>query len=492
MANVTIIDGDETTLLLTDTGSAVVAQQAEAARDDAVTAAATAAAEVSASLLAQTAADRAQTGADRIAASSSASAAAASVPATADRTVGRRLNDTAIWSMVRATPAWGFGVTGNLEEAPIDTVQWEFDTATLAPFGLVFAGARTNIMTNPRFEGGSRAIGVIGSGGVYPTGVTFTGAGVTQEILGFADWRGAPAMQLRLTAASAPSSTTLGLPGSITATSSDNVIFSGFVWVSGGFSANITQSFWAGVTGGVAIATVPQISTTAALLVSNRVSTGIAQTCGFRLNWTAGSVIDVTLTIALPQAENAGTANFASGRILPAIGAPAISTRAQGISDISVQQLGTRWNRRQGILIVDWNSQPGPFTSAADADWFGLISWGDRTANERLGILINPAHTSIQARCTAGGVVQTASPLTITAPAAGVTTRAAVAWDRDAGFLQVAARGSVGTKVALTALPIPGWIMPGRFGTTNPLFGRLQGAEVRPAALFDAGLAALT
>ena len=122
----------------------------------------------------------------------------------------------------------------------------------------------------------------------------------------------------------------------------------------------------------------------------------------------------------------------------------------------------------------------------------GLISWGDTTADNRMGLLINPAHTSVEARSTAGGVVQTASAVTITAPAAGATTRAALAWDLDAGFIQVAARGVAGSKVACTALPVPGFVMPGRYATSNPLFGRIQGYDVRPAALFDASLAALT
>lgn len=489
MANVKIIDGDETTLLLSDTGSSIVAQQAEAARDEAVTAAATAAAEVSASLLAQTAADRAQTGADRIAASSSAAAAAASVPATADRTVGRRVSDTTAWSFTRSTPAWGFGVTGALEETAIDTLRWEFDPKTLAPFGPAFAGARTNVLTNPRFEGGTRAVGVIGSGGVYPTGVTFTGAGVTQEILSFGTYLGAPSMVLRLSAASAVNFV-INFAGTITAPSGEFVTSSGFIWVSGGLMANISTSFFSQSGGGGSQVTVPQLTTTPAMLVTHRTSAGAAFTCGFRCNTTGA--FDVTITFVLPQMVNGVSARFVSAPILPPIGTPGVSTRAQGNVSTPVQQLGQRWNRRQGVLIVDWNSQPGPFTSAADADWFGLISWGDGTANERLGILVSPAHTTVQARVTAGGAVQTDSSVTITAPGAGVTTRAAVAWDLDAGFLQVAARGVAGSQVALTALPIPGFLMPGRFGASNPHFGGLPGLDVRPAALFGAALAALT
>jgi hypothetical protein len=212
-------------------------------------------------------------------------------------------------------------------------------------------------------------------------------------------------------------------------------------------------------------------------------------TMSLRLNFTNGVVYSETIRIALPQFRQVP---FMDAPILPPIGSPGAATRAQGSVTLPVQQFGTRWNRRQGILIVDWSSQPGPFTSSSDSDWFGLASWGDTSADNRLGILVNPAHTSVEARCTAGGAVQTASSRAISAPAAGQSTRAAVAWDLDAGFLQVAARGSAGSKVALTALPVPGFLMPGRYATSNPLFGNIQGLDLRPGALFDASLAALT
>jgi hypothetical protein len=284
----------------------------------------------------------------------------------------------------------------------------------------------------------------------------------------------------------------LVIPGGVANAAGENLVTSCWQWASAGTLAGVNFSRIGNSAGGQSSLTTPQISTAPQRLQTVRVGAGSPVASGWRYDCTAGSAIDITITYVLPQQENAAAANFASAPIVPPTGAPAASARAQGSVSIPVQQLGARWNCRQGILILDWNSQPGPFTSAADADWFGLISWGDTTANERLGLLLNPAHTRIEARCTAGGAVQTASAVTITAPAAGVTTRAAVAWDLDAGFLQAAARGLAGSKVALTALPIQGFIMPGRYATSNPLFGRTRDAEIRPAALFDAALAALT
>lgn len=435
---------------------------------------------------------------DRISAAASANSAAAAVPATADRTIGRRLNDTAIWSMIRATPAWGFGPTGVLAETAIDTIRWEFNPTTLAPFGIAFAGARANLLTNPRFEGGT--VGVIGSGGVLPSNMSIGTAlgGIVYTVVAFGTLSdGQPYLDMRYagtsTAAgvcrlliSTPSGTVFAASEVITAVTGIQLIAGSFA----GFSSSAHRFT------GISPASGPAISNpTSTLVRTSRQQTCTGNTTGSTAGWEylwsvpISTAIDATIRYVLPQLQRGA---FVSSPILPTIGTPAISTRAQGSVTISVSQLGTRWNRRQGILIVDWNSQPGAFTSAADADWFGLISWGDQTANERLGILINPSHTSVEARVTAGGAPGTASVATITAPTAGLTTRAAVAWDLDAGFLQVAARGTSGTKVSLSALPIPGFIMMGRYGTTHPLFGRLNGAEIRPAALFDASLAALT
>lgn len=425
--------------------------------------------------------------ASALVAQAAAQAAAATIPVLNDRVSGRRLSDTDRWPMIRATPAWGFGATGALEEAPIDTLRWEFDPATLAPLGPAFAGTRTNACVNARLEGAS--VGVIGSGGALPTGQTVSGAGVTVSVVSVTALpAGHNRVGVRYQAASAPASIVHTIPCSGSLSVGGTLAASMFCRVAGGSLANIT-AFQFGTNGVVAAA--PVISTTRQRLITARIfASGGAASWTARLACTAGQPVDITIEYDLPSAEL--DALFPSAPILPPAGTPGASTRAQGNVSIPVQQLGQRWSRRQGVLIVDWNSQPGAFTSAADADWFGLISWGDGTANERLGLLVSPAHTAVQARVTAGGAVQTASAVTIAAPAAGVTTRAAVAWDLDAGFLQVAARGVAGNQVALTALPIPGLLMPGRFGASNPHFGGLPGLDLRPAAVFGTALAALT
>jgi hypothetical protein len=192
---------------------------------------------------------------------------------------------------------------------------------------LLLEGQRTNVLTNPRFEGGT--VGVIGSGGVYPTGMSFTGAGFTQEILSFGLWNGAPSMVLRINSLSVISNPVLNFPGSFSPPAGNYAVSSGYIWASGGTLANIATSFWGNAGGGSSVATVPQITTSPNRLIAERLSTGGLRTNGFRLNCSNGTIVDVTLTIAMPQMEDAGLSILPSSPIFPLVGLPAASTRGQ-------------------------------------------------------------------------------------------------------------------------------------------------------------------
>ena len=166
---------------------------------------------------------------------------------------------------------------------------------------------------------------------------------------------------------------------------------------------------------------------------------------------------------------------------------------ASSTVSIPTRHLGSRYTYRQGTIIVDWNSQSGGFVSSADTDFFGIISLGDLGANELMGLLINHAHNAVVFRRTVGGVVQSTANVAITPPTPGQTIRCAFSWDIGAGLMQVAARGAVGAQLTgQTLLPVITHVMPGRFSTTRPLSGCLNGLEIRPAATFGASLAGLT
>ncbi len=432
-------------------------------------------------------ADRLQAGVDRAAAAASATLAAAIVPASADRTVGRRVNDVAQWSIIRATPAAGFNSAGNLDEAAVDSPRWEFDPITQAPLGLAFAPARTNSITNPRAEGA-----VAGTPGTLPTGWSSRPTGVpNSEVVGSTTRRGVPGLLVRFWGV--PTSTGAqqwGLAGSVAHTTGQVLCTSIYVELVAGTLTNVATF---GVRNN--LGNDPGTAfTPGALTRISRIWTSSATPSQPGLRWQYSdtvTAVDFTIFVGAPSFEV--NVPYPSPPILAAVGTPGVSARAQSISDIPVRNLGTRYNRRAGTIIVDWNSQPGIFSSAADTDFMTMVSLGDLGANEVMGILVNQAHTAVVFRRTVGGSLQTTATMTITPPAAGQTIRSAFAWDIDAGLMQVAARGAVGTQLTgQTSIPIITHLMPGRFSTSRPLAGCIAGIEIRPAAVFGSSLAALT
>lgn len=449
-----------------------------------------------------TAADRVQTGLDRTAAAASAAAAAGLVGLMADRIVGTRLSNPAIWNVTRATTAYVRNAAGVLVPVPADMAAWDFDRITLAHKGIAFAGAATNLVLNPRADGGTP--GVIGSGGVLPPNLTLSTAlpsGLQLQYVGAGTLStGEPYYDLRW----------FGTPASSEFTRAQALISSGVAFTTGDpFISRIGYALVAGslngftgysarlngpsgtITGGAAPTPTGTVQYVAPIVTVSNASGSTPSSWGVQplFSFSAGAAIDATFRFVMPICMKRP---FIGSAPLPPPGSPGAATEAQTSADILVEKLGAAWAYRQGTIIVEWNSRPGPFTSASDADWFGLVSWGDQSANERLGILVNPAHTSVEARVTAGGVVQAAASRAMSAPTAGQTIRCAVSWDLDAGKMQVAARGAAGAQVALGVLPVPGFVMPGRFGPTHPGFICIAGIECRPAATFDAALAALT
>lgn len=468
---------------------------------------------------AATAADRVQTGLDRASATGSAgtattqagiataqagiataqataalgsaAAAAASVPAAADRTVGRRLHDIATWAVVRSTPAWGFGVTGALEETPVDTVRFEFDPVTLAPLGVPFAGARTNLVTNARFQGAVAPA-------TNPSGMTLAQGptnGVSITIGGTGTVSGMPFIDI-VVSGTATASGTFVCPFRSNAAAGNSVAHA-VQWriqsVAGtpliGVQPNLRTNL--GGVGAVGTSAPAPLTMAAIGAVLTTPASGITSaSMALRLNYANGVTYNETIRIANPQFRQAP---FMDAPILPPVGTPSDATRAQGIVDTPVREIGTDWNPRQGIVVVDWTSASGPFIGSVDEEIFGILSLGDLSADNVMGVLVNRGHGVLIFRRTVGGVAQPQSNVTVPIIAANTLTRAAFAWDIDTGQMQVAASGLQGSLLTgQTVIPPVTHVMRGRFGPTRPLFGTLAGIEIRPAALFGAPLAALT
>ncbi len=576
---------DDGSVVVVDGGESIVAQQAEAARDAALAAADGAAADVAAQL----ANDLAASAAQALSAQAAAQAAAAAIPALMNRTSGRRASDTALWTVLRATPAWGFGVRGDIEQTLADTLRFEFDPATLAPLGPAGSGSRTNallwssdltqavwrkvnatVALTTGADGTANGASVItasasdawvaqyGSGSAagshgfsiairrrtgtgevrlsrgQTTGGAAAGPALFQsDFSSPAGWTfgtgwavpggqlvGAGVGTANVASISLPAALVFGLAYAVTYTIASisgggvRFRFDGGTAVEGA-TRSIAGTFTdvirrnaahtqlrifpqaAGVNVVITNITIrPYMQPPLALTNQwQRIDLGLDTTTSLRPQPAIAIYLAAPgdqVEIDFPQAEPGPFVGPIIGRSLAS---PAV--RAQSVVNIPVQQLGTEMGYRQGMLLLDVASQPGPFSSANDPDWMGICSWGDGTADERLGAVMNPAHTSIEARLTAGGIVRTPSVVMIAPPAASEVFRVAISWNLDAvspgvGWLQICARGQQGSKVVLTALPRGGLLMPYRWGTSHPGSIYLPGLAPRPAALFDAPAAALT
>lgn len=449
----------------------------------------------SAALLA--AANRDDAAGSATAANNAAQAAGATVPAAADRTIGERLGSPTVWRLMCATSRAVFDRNGILSSIAPDSFGYDFSAATLANLGAPFNSARAPLNSDPRTPGGA-GWSVANVGLLTPTPAP--GPDGTNSA-----WR-----LTETTDAVTPIAHQIGdaityVPSGIC--TANALLYAGtatHVQLSGGGTAF-------GGAGRRASFTLSGAGSVFDVSTSTLTGSAKIRALGGGLYWISCSwACPATVTSAiiylniLPNGSSVGIrpTYLGTGRFVDVYavwaemgpyGTAAWVPRDQPRASISIDDIGPRWSGRQGSIIVDWQSRPGPFnlTGVTDADWLGLISWGDGTAGECMGLVLNPAHTEIQARCTIGGVAQTAASVTISPPAAGEVTRAVLSWSLETGQMQVAARGVAGTKVARTSLPRQGLIMPGSYGFTRPHNDIIAGYEPRPVALFDAAAAAL-
>lgn len=419
-----------------------------------------------------------------------AAAAAASVPAAASRAVGERLANSAAWPILCATPREVWTPQGLLTQADINALPWDYDPDTLEARGVAFAPARAPLHPHTRTPGG--------------TGWSRTGILEPTPALG-------PDGQMsawRITEDNANSPHFISL-GSVPYTQNGRMTVGALVRAgtaltpqfSGG--GNLTgQTYRTNflLTGAGA---VTQFSSSSRRSAIRRLGNGFYW---IQTTWSmpaSGSTAIIYLALTNGDTSHRPT-YLGAGRYLDVYAMWAengpFSTfcwagpRAQPKVSIPVRVFGGQFSRARGRIIVDWISGEGPFNSTVTGpdDWMGIASWGDGGAANRMGLLINPAGTVIEARVVADGVEGAVSTVNIPAVPAGQTARALLAWDLSQQQMQVSAGGVAGSKVALTAVPAPGVIMPGRYGPSNPLHGWMLGTDVQPAPLFDSAAAALT
>lgn len=443
------------------------------------------------------AADRDAAAGSAQAAQLAAHAAGNSVPAAADRTIGERLGSPTVWRLMCATSRVVFDRNGILSSIGPDSFGYDYNPATLANMGAPFNPARAPLNSDPRTPGGT-GWSVANVGLLTPTPAP--GPDGTNSA-----WR-----LTETTDAVTPLAHQIG----DAFTYIQNGICTANALLYAGSAQHVQLSLGGTAFGGNARRASFTLSGAGGVFdVGSNTLAGSAKirALGGGLYWISASwACPATSASAfvylniLPNAASVGVrpTYLGTGRFVDVYavwaemgpyGTAAWAPRDQPRASISIDDIGPRWSGRQGTIIVDWQSRTGPFNlpGVTDADWLGLISWGDGTAGECMGLVVSPAMTVIEARCTIGGVAQTAASVSITPPAAGEVTRAVLSWSLDTGQMQVAARGVAGTKVARASLPRQGLIMPGSFGFTRPHNDTIAGYEPRPVALFDAAAAAL-
>jgi hypothetical protein len=294
-------------------------------------------------------------------------------------------------TFTRASAAYYFDSTGTLQQAATNAPRFSYNPSTLAINGMYMEQAATNQIRNPRAEGAAA-----GTPGTSPTNwLIANNVGVTSSIIGTGTESGIPYVDVQFTGTASGA----GVVGfnfesgtAITAATANNWSNSAYVRLVAGTLANITsaavgmdENTGAGafVTTGSAIVTSP----TAAGLATQRVSYSRTLSGGgtvgavlpwYRLNVTGAGAMNCTLRFGITQMEKTP---FITSNVLPAIGTPAVSTRAVE----SALFAGTLLNAK-GFSIVAEGIYNNLSPSGSRAD---LVCLFDASGNNGLEITNN-------------------------------------------------------------------------------------------------------
>lgn len=358
---------------------------------------------------------------------------------------------------------------------------------------LLLEGARTNHVSNPRSEGL-----VAGSPGTAPTTWTMSFAattnGLTRNIVGTQVVDGVMCLVVELSGtATAASTFDIGM------TLTDAVVTAtGEVWTVSNFVALLSGSM-SGVTprnaaveansSGTALTTqVGTVRTVTSTLTrfSDTFTMGHASVLRVQPRWRLtianGTNLTTPLRIAVgwPQLERAA---FASSPILPAVGAPAVSTRLADVLSTSLTNLGIPVN---GACTIIWR---GVLPQAAPAGVDQMLLQLDDGSDSNRYRVRNPAggSTIVAGRVTAGASVDATSAGSMT-PGSLFTVAVAI---NGSGRIAISLNGAAaqvatgGVTTGLLNLRIGN-----NFSGTAPLAGEVESLRFIPGVALSDGLLA--
>lgn len=294
-----------------------------------------------------------------------------------------------LFSVTRAGPATVVGSDGNVADVAANAPRFDF-TAAGVPNGLLIEGAQTNLMTNPRFAGGSV--------GVLPTGVSFgtTNNGITVTNLGTETIGGVEFYVVRYSGtATAIAGNNYNLGGTVAYTVAEQLDTLFRIYLKAGSMSGFTLfRFGQGSLGATADLRTLLNSTPTDYRATKAAGAGGSDgTVQPFLGWTTsnGATIDATISFGMPRMYAGGRINQSFVR--PATAVTGTSTRARDA--ISFTRVDW-WNPDREVTGDNVGSSfmlqcmlPA-LTTATDR---GILRIDDGTASNRFEIY-NPAGTS--------------------------------------------------------------------------------------------------
>jgi len=313
-------------------------------------------------------------------------------------------------------------------------------------------------------------------------------AGITVSIVGTSYESGCPYTDYRV--AGTPTSTGNGVNVSFDASTAIPAAI-GQTWA-GSFYGRIVAGSAANVT---LLASVTEISSTSGYLGDSHVvftptsaplvtqrnpvtrtlfETGVSYiSLGFFMNYTAGLSFDFTLRIGAPQLEQGATV---TSLMLPAIGTPAASSRAQ---DFPLLPVGSWFNPNAGTLTVE-----AMIPTLNPTNTMRLASLDDGTVNNRQMLYVAGGATAVTAAVEHASA-SAAAPLSVSgAVVAGSVFKTALAQGN--GSVMLATKGVLsvsGPTVSLTPLGVTGLSIGYARSIGYPINGYIRRIQYWPRAI---------
>lgn len=357
----------------------------------------------------------------------------------------------------RASTAMVISSAGELMTVPANTPRWQRNPNSVAngPVGLLVEEQRTNVIRNPRGEGGvpGSTLPTFWQSFNIPNGMSLTLAGNGVE-------DGFPYTDIHISGSPASSNATAPTSGWSPDVTNTTPVVAGEPW-----TASIYARLVSGSLDGLYFVIMAQeragslpddrarFEPSALPLAQQRTqvtriigTTGTAWAPVRFAGYSAGVTYDVTIRVAGHQFERGG---FASSLMLPPAGSPGVTTRAEdqlGASQAALVAAGVNMSR--GTIGIRWQElSPAVVTSNRL-----LFHFSDFTNNNRIQAFINSGSATVSGRFAIDGVAHDLQANSNSLITTGDRNSYAMTWAGGVRYAHSVNGGTV-TSIPLTASP---------------------------------------